>query len=144
MAINVTLKLRDSFGRETTKRIETNETVLSDAETAVATLLTDLAAITDLECIGSVYSSKKAADTFAGAGTSNVDVGATFSVLTGTGKRASHKVPGFPLSKVEAGGTIDVTDVDVAAYFALFETGGSLRLSDGEYIVSVLSGQLDE
>ena len=145
MAIKATLRMRDSFGSEITKRVETNETVLADAIDAISGVggyLTSLAAVTDLQYLGATFSEKDDTGAFAGTGTSNADVGATFTVLTTTGKRASHKVPGFPLSLVGAGREIDVSGAEVVAYFAHF-ISGSLRLSDGEAVASVLSGSLD-
>lgn len=147
MAINVTIRLRDSFNREVTKRIETNETVLADAIDAISGVggyLSTLNPFTDLQYIGATYSTPlDVTGAFAGAAGSNVDQGATFQVQTTTGKRASHKVPGFPTSLVGAGGVIDVTQAEVVAYFAHF-ISGSLRLSDGEAVAIVLSGQLDK
>lgn len=145
MAINVTLRLRDSFGRETTKKVETTATTLADAVTAISGVggyLTALNAVTDLQFLSATFSSKDDTGAFAGAASSNADVGATFSVMTTSGKRASHHIPGFPLSLVGAGGAIDPAATEVAAYFAHFDTG-ILRLSDGEQVDSVLSGSLD-
>lgn len=145
MAINVTLRLRDSFGRETTKRVETTATVLANAVDAISGVggyLTELNAVTDLQFISAVFSSKDDTGAFAGAANSNADVGATFTVLTTTGKRASHHIPGFPLSLVGAGGQIDVAGAAVVAYFENF-VSGILRLSDGEQVSSILSGSLD-
>lgn len=144
MAVKCVLTLIDTMGREITKRIETNQTTLALAQGAITDYLIDLAAVTDLASIGSSYSSLGAGDTFAGAASSNVDTGATFKVLTGTGKKAAHHIPGFAQTLAGGDGSIDVTQNEVVAYFANFLTGGSLRLSDGEYVAQVLSGKMDK
>jgi len=144
MAVKCVLSLIDSMGRVVTKRIETNQTTLVDAAGAITDYLVDLEAVTDLGSIGSSYSEIGAGDTFSVTSGSNVDTGATFKVLTGTGKKAAHHVPGFKQSLAGGNGEIDVTGNEVVAYFANFLTGGELRLSDGEYVVSVISGKMDK
>jgi len=144
MAVKCTLSLIDSMGRIVTKRVETNETTLADAQGAITDYLIDLAAVTELGSIGSSYSEMGAGDTFSVTDPSNVDTGATFKVLTGSGKKASHHIPGFSQTLAGGDGAIDVTGNEVVAYFANFLTGGSLRLSDGEYVASVISGSVDK
>jgi hypothetical protein len=41
-------------------------------------------------------------------------------------------------------GSVDIADADLLALIALFETGGKLRVSDGNYVTAVLSGALDK
>lgn len=144
MAVKCVLTLVDSMGREVTKRIETNQTTLVDAAGAISDYIIDLEAVTDLGSIGSSYSAVGSGNTFSVTSGSNVDTGATFKVLTGTGKKAAHHVPGFKQSLAGGGGAIDVTQNEVVAYFANFLTGGELRLSDGEYVAQVLSGKMDK
>lgn len=139
----VTLQLQDSFGRKTTKRVETETDVLATAQTAVDGLLSDLAAITDLECVGAIYSYRDASDTFAGEATSNIDQGATFRLRLADGAQTAYKVPGFPLSKVGAGGIVDTTDADVVAFFDNFLAAGDFTVSDGEAITAIEAGSLD-
>src|SRR3972149_9263568 len=144
MAVKCPLSLIDSMGRIETKRVETNETTLADAQGAITDYLIDLAAVTELGSIGSSYSEMGAGDTFSVTDTSNVDNGATFKVLTGTGKKASHHIPGFKQSLAGGDGSITVSINEVVAYFANFLSGGELRLSDGEYVAQVLSGKMDK
>ena len=144
MGFQVIFTLVDSFNRKTHKNIETNATTLAEALTAVTGLAGELEPLTDLALEKVDIVSVSSAAAFAGQASSNVDTGATFRVQKSNGAYASHHIPGFPLSKVGAGGIIDVADADVAAYFALFETEGAWRLSDGEYITSVVYGQLDK
>lgn len=143
MTILATVNLVDSYGRPTTKRLETETDVLATAQAAVSALLTDLAAVTDLQCLSVGYSFKDGTQIFAGVAGSNVDVGATFRLRLVSGNVAAYKVPGFPASLVEANGSIDPADVAVAAYFDNFLAAGDFTVSDGESITEVLSGELD-
>lgn len=143
MAFVATMTLVDSYGRLTTKRVETTDALLAGAQSSVGSLATILNSLTDLELLRVTYSEVDDAAAFAGAAGSNVDVGATFKVVLDDGALAPYKIPGFVAAKVGGSGGIDPADVDVAAYFALFATGGTLRMSDGEAVDSVVSGQLD-
>lgn len=143
MGIHATMKLRDSFGRTTSKRIEHTSEVLSAVQSSMGVLAPLLAAITDLELVDVTYSFKDNSEAFAGAATSNIDTGATFRVDLTAGGQAAHKIPGFPLAKVVTGGSIPVDDSDVVAYFAQFEAGNPWRISDGESISAVVQGLLD-
>jgi len=143
MAFAATIELQDSYGRKSSKRVETTDATLAAAIATIALYLTDLAAITDLACLKVSYHSEDTSGAFSGEAVSNVDVGATFRVLLDNGKYAAHKVPGFPTSLVGSGGSIDVAGEEVVAYFANFLTGGACRLSEGNYVVSVVSGTLD-
>jgi len=143
MTILATVNLVDSYGRPTTKRLETETDVLATAQTAVGLLLTDLAAVTDLQCLSVAYSFKDGTQVFAGAAGSNVDVGATFRLRLVDGDIAAYKVPGFPASLVSANGSIDPADAAVVAYFGNFLAAGDFTVSDGEAITDILSGELD-
>jgi hypothetical protein len=138
-----TVTLIDSLSTQVTKRYETETDVLATAQAAVALLITDLEAITDLGVVSVTYSLKDVTEASAAAEGSSVDAGATFRCRLADGSIASHKVPGFPIAKVGGNRAIDPTDVDVAAYFANFEAGGDFTLSDGEVITAVLSGTFD-
>lgn len=143
------ITLEDGYGRTTHKRIEmTNQLLLADYVMNAETLLTALDTITDLSIVkaaiatddGLTWNTKD-------PGTSNVDVGATFSGWVGgtPGKKASLKVPGIDLSYVGAQGVIDVTDVDIFAYLDLFgdPPDNKFKVSDGEYIETWIQGTLD-
>lgn len=143
MPFIATIEFLDSFGRRTTKRLETETDVLLTATAAVTTLLTQLDVLTDLQCVGVSYSLKDATQVFAGQPLSNIDRGATFRLRLNDGRMAPYKIPGFPLSKVIANGHIDPSDVDVQSYFANFADAGAFTLSDGETMVEVVSGELD-
>jgi hypothetical protein len=143
----VTLLLRDSYGRDIHKRVQVDVSTLADAVDAISGVggyLTALAAVTDLAFIEANYVfAQDTTGAFAGTGSSNADVGATFKVALAEGGNASHKIPGFPASLVNADGGITVSGSEVAAYFAHFLTG-DLRLSDGEAISAVVKGKLDK
>jgi hypothetical protein len=64
-------------------------------------------------------------------------------VALDNGKNYAFKIPMIKASLLDAGGNVDVADEDVLALIALFETGGKLRVSEGNFIVSVLGGSLD-
>jgi len=75
---------------------------------------------------------------------SNKDVGATFTGQTSSGKIVTLKVQAFDSSYADAYGNIDLTDVDIAAFLALYEAAGICTLSDGDVVAVWLSGTLDE
>lgn len=143
MAFNATLTMVDDYGRFTTKKVETTQVTLALAQSSIAALVAELVDLTDLALVRVTYSDVDDTDAFAGAAGSNVDVGATFKCVLADGTLAPYKIPGFVSAKVGGSGGIDPADVDVAAYFALFGSGGVLRISDGEAVDSVVSGQLD-
>jgi len=143
MAISATLNLRDAFGRLTRKKVETVDTVLATAITHIASYATALDALTDLALESVEYHSVDVSAAFNGETDSNVDTGATFKLKLADGSFASYKIPGIKLSKVNGSGSIDPADTDVATLFDLFATGGSLRVSDGEAVDSVIFAALD-
>jgi len=143
MALIGTVQLMDDLNTSVTKRYEMEATTLSQAAIDMGVLAAHLLAITDLGIVSVTYSIKDTAEASSPAADSNVDVGATFRLRLDSGKVASHKVPGFPISKVGGNRAIDPADADVAAYFGDFETAGAFRLSDGETVDVVLSGTFD-
>jgi len=143
VAITATVVLIDSLNTQVTKRYECEATTLAQAAIDMTPLLADLTAISDLGVVSVTFSEKDETFASAAGANSSVDAGATFRVRLDNGKVASHKVPGFPISKVSSNRNIDVADVDVAAYFANFETAGAFTLSEGNVITAVLSGTFD-
>lgn len=144
MAFSAVVTLQDDFNRTVTKRYETETEVLATAQTDVAGLITDLEAVTDLGVVKVTYTLGDTTEASSPAANANVDTGATFRCRLASGKIAALKIPGFPLSKVDSGGNIDVTDTDVVNYFANFEAAGAFTVSDGEAITEVLTGMLDK
>lgn len=150
MATYLHITMEDGFGRSTGKRIEmTNQLLLADYVANAELLLSYLDEITDLSIVKAVIQTDDGLDfNTKDPGTSNIDVGATFTGWVGgvAGKKASHKVPGINLGKVGPLGVIDVTDIDIAAYLDLFgdPPDNKFRVSDGEYIDSWIAGVLDK
>lgn len=144
MAFIAIVKLMDTMGHLTRKRIETNKDVYADANTAIDAYLAELDPLTDLSVVGVNYIMEDATQTVAGEAASNVDVGATFRFTKSGGGYGSHKIPGFPQAKAVVGsGDIPIDDLDVVAYFDLFKAGGSLLLDDGENLVALVTGKMD-
>lgn len=144
------LTLEDGFGRTTSKRLElTDQLLLADYVLNAEAFMTALLTVTDLNIAAAHIQTDDGLTIPTQDPTgSNVDVGATFSGWIGgvVGKKASHKVPGFKLSKVGAQGVIDLTDVDVAAYLDFMgdPPDNKIRISDGEYIETWIQGTLDK
>lgn len=146
----LSLTLLDGYGRTTTKRLEFQDNLLlADYVLDANAIMTDLAAITDLQIVRAamVLTDGLSLPETDPAG-SNVDVGATFTglVTDGMGKRASAKVPGIKMALVGTSGIIDPENVDVAAYLGHFEAAGEndFYLSDGETIEEWVTGSLDK
>jgi hypothetical protein len=144
----LSLGLQDSFGRRKKMLVETKDlgVELTDQITAINGVLTLLNAVTDLAVVRADWLIQGIGTPFAGAATSNVDVGATFvgELIDKNGERATHKLPGIILSLVDTDGTIDLTGAAVDAWLDQFLSAGVLRLSDGEQIASWIAGTLDK
>jgi hypothetical protein len=65
-------------------------------------------------------------------------------VTLDNGKNYALKVPMPHADIILANGDVDISDEDVIAYVALFETGGHLRVSEGNYVTALLGGSLDK
>lgn len=144
MPFTATITLTDSLNRITSKRYETETDVLATAQAAVASLVTDLEAVTDLGVVDVTYTFKDDTEASAAGAGSNIDSGATFRARLSSGKVAALKIPGFPIAKVSPGGSIDVTDSDVEAYFDNFEAAGAFTVSEGDTVSELLSGTFDK
>jgi len=143
MTIYINVTWLDDYGRTTTKRYESNRTLLADCLTDAAALIAAMADISDagvvkfevLDIVANAVSAQSGA---------NVDVGASLHCTLNNGKGYSLKVPMIKASLVGTGGAIDVSDEDIATFTALFETGGHFRMSEGNYLVTCNSGELDK
>jgi hypothetical protein len=143
MPFLASVTLIDSLNTQVTKRFETETDVLATAQAAVALLVADMEAITELGVVSVTYSLKDDTEESAAAEESSVDDGATFRCRLTDGSIASHKVPGFPISKVSSDRNIPVDDADVVAYFANFLEGGDFTLARARHVDAVLSGKYD-
>jgi hypothetical protein len=150
MATYLHMTLGDGFGRTTSKRVElTDQLLLADYVLNAEDFMTALLAVTDLDIVAAhIQTDDNLTIPTQDPAGSNVDVGATFSGWIGgaVGKKATHKVPGFKVSKVGPQGVIDLTDVDVAAYLDFMgdPPDNKVRISDGEYIETWIKGTLDK
>jgi hypothetical protein len=143
MAFSATITLEDSLHSLVSKRVEMETSVLADAQTAIAGLVTDLEAVTDLGVVSVTYTYKDLGEASAAAEGSSIDAGATFRLRLDNGKVASYKIPGFPISKASGGRVIATDDSDVVAYFDNFKDAGDFKISEGNVMTAILSGTLD-
>jgi hypothetical protein len=143
VAISINITWLDSYGRTTTKRYESDRAALADCLTDAAALIAAMgdisdAGVTKFEVVDMVPNAVSA------TALSNVDVGATLHVTLNNGKGYALHVPMIKAEKVGAGGAIDVSDEDIVAFTDLFLTGGHFRMSEGNFLVTVNSGELDK
>jgi len=143
MGINCRITLVDDYGRGMTKAVETVETVLATAITDIGAYLTALNAVSDIGWEKQDYLASGVV-TQAPTSGANRDQGATLKVVLDNGKHYALKIPCIKTTLLNASGDVDIADEDVLAYVALFETGGKLRVSEGNYVTAVLSGSLDK
>lgn len=73
----------------------------------------------------------------------NNDAGCTIHCRMDNAKLVGLKVPAVDPGKVEADGSVDIADSDVAAFVALFATAAHWRVSEGNYITGAVSAELD-
>lgn len=143
MAISINVTWLDDYGRTTTKRYESNRTTLADCLTDAALLIAAMGDISDagvvkFEIVDAV------ANAVAATSLANLDVGGTLHVILDNGKGYPLHIPMIKPTLVGSGGAIDVSDEDIVAFTDLFLTGGHFRMSEGNYLVSVKSGELDK
>ena len=142
VAMNVSVKLVDSYGRTTTRQFQTTETVLATALTTVATFMGTLQAVSALgnqkEDI-----SVTTVDVDAATALSNKDIGATLHCVLDNGKGYALKIPGVKDSMINVDGSVKLDDAAIIAYVANFKSGGKFTVSEGNLIASVAYGELD-
>lgn len=142
MAIDVSLNVVDDYKREAVKRFEGVATVLATAQTDATNLLADFAALTLAGVRGRTFHvfevQSEAVETGA-----NVDAGGTIHCRLNNGKKYAFKIPAIDPAVVNEDGTIDITATAVTDFIANFLTGGQYRVSEGNYVVSILYGELD-
>jgi len=143
MGINCRVTMVDDYGRSLTKGFETDAATIANAITYTEAGLTALHAISDAGWQKQDYLSAATTTQAPGAG-ANRDVGATLRVTLNNGKNYALKIPMPAAGIVNPDGSIDIGDADLLAYVALFEVGGHLRVSEGNYVTALLSGALDK
>jgi hypothetical protein len=143
MSFEVTFVLLDAYGRTTRRTYGSTRTTIADAASDATSMVGLITAISG--CAVSKYYisqvvvvSNPAADALA-----NLDAGATLHCRMNNGKMVGMKIPAFPDGILNPDGTVDIADSDVAAFVAAFATGGYWRVSEGNYIEAIISGELD-
>lgn len=142
MAINTSFTLVDAYGRTTTKRYEGTSTLMADAITRSASLLGDLLALSDIGSLKITYSQDEISSSAAATG-ANLDAGMTLHCRLDNGKMYPLKVPVPDATVINADGSIDISNTLVTDFVANFMLAGYFRVSEGNYVVSVVSGELD-
>lgn len=142
MAIDVSFTIQDAYARQGSKRFEGTDTLLADAQTSAAALLIDFNALSLTGVVKETYSIDSLIFQAAQAG-ANLDAGATIRTRLNNGKLYSFKVPAPVAAVINSDGSIDVTSALVTDYIANFEAAGKYRVSEGNYVVDILGGELD-
>ena len=140
----ITYSLVDSMGRPGKKSYDTVSTMADHvaavaAANAHAILLDD---VSEMQILSHTVSLRTVYTDSVDSG-ANKDEGATLTVRKTDNQNATHHIPAPVQSIRLADGTADLTDAALIAYFANFQVGGNLRLSDGEAISSVVRGTID-
>lgn len=142
---NVRFNFRDSRGRNTSR------TYWNTAVNDVAQTITDAGALallldplTDLALVDITITYPGAAS-FAGAAVSNVDENVSVKVEGGDGRIYDVDIPDMPDAKMPTE-VLDITDVDVVAFFNQFLVAGPWRvnLNNPTDIATVIRGTLDK
>ena len=144
MSFLIDITLLDDYGRTTTRRYENDRSLLADALTDATAIIAALAAISDAGVVKVNIIHSTVADAAAATVGANVDTGATLHVTLNNGKGYGLKVPMIKAAKVGTGGSVDILDADIVTFTTLFLTAGHFRMSEGNYIVDVRSGELDK
>lgn len=145
MAFDVRFNFLDSRGRSTSRSFHNTNALVADVVTQIGVLLALWNVVTDLQFLYATIMNKDAASAFAGAAVSNVDENTSCKVIAGDGKVYDVNLPDVPDAK-HPGESLDMTDVDVANFFAEFAVGKTwrLNLNNPTEIVTLVSGQLDK
>jgi hypothetical protein len=139
-----TLTIEDTYGRTKSKRVEMVTSDAAQAEIDMGVIISTYANVMNGFVRKAVMNG---ALEFAGAVPAgvNIDTGMTISCqLAGRSARAALKVPTPDPAVINADGTVNLADVNVAALEALYQAAGIARLSDGEAITGFVSGTLDK
>jgi len=140
--VNVTLQ--DAMGRQTRMKIEVEGADANAEAVAGASILTALKATSKAKQVKAellVPLTVQPGDADVG---SNVDVnGKMRGVSDDDGKTIIVRIPMPKDACVQVDGGLDYTEVNLAAYLALFETGGVAFVSDGEQVDSWRFGALE-
>lgn len=142
MAFDVTFTIQDAYSRQGKKQFEGVDTTLAAAEASAAALLSDFNALSTAGVVRETYSSESLVFQSAQPG-ANLDAGAHIQCRLNNGKLYSFAIPAIDMSVVNVDGSVDIAAQAVTDFIANFESGGKYRVSEGNYVVQILSGKLD-
>jgi hypothetical protein len=134
----------DDYGRVTTKRYESNVATAALAFTAATAMVAAMLPISDAGVVKVNVIFGSVADAAAATAGANADTGATLHCTLDNGKGYGLKIPMIKATKVGSGGSIDILDADIVTFTTLFLTGGAFRMSEGNFVTDVRSGELDK
>lgn len=144
MAFEVTFTVLDAYGRTTRRTYGSDRATLADVLTDSSTMLGLLEGLS----LGAIsrYSISQVVPVASPSPTAlaNVDAGATLHCRMENSKLVGLKVPAIDPALVNADGSVDLTENAVTDFVAAFATGAHWRVSEGNYIVDIVSGELDK
>jgi hypothetical protein len=144
MAFEITFVLIDGFKRTTRKTFGNNRTLIADAVSDTSAMITLLESVSGSAVSRTYISQVTNYPAAAGDTGANNDAGATLHVVLDNGNIAGLKVPAFITAKCLPDGGVDLSDADVLALVAAFATAEHWRISEGNYVQSLRSGELDK
>jgi hypothetical protein len=143
------VSLKDNGGNVSTKKFDLTAVTIADAITDTATIIAELIDVTDANIasyrVAAVY--KEDAFVHPGEGVQVENQASVSCLIDGAvDKYFNVKIPApdqdiFVGTSGPAADVVDVTDLDLLAYLALFQTGGVATISDGEVLGAPLSGK---
>lgn len=139
----VTFALKDAYNRTTRRQFKFDDIDLSAALINAGLFATAYQNISELALVEYRVTDVNPVASVAAAG-SNVDEGATFRAQLDTpNKYASVQVPGIIQAARNTDGTIDMSNAQIQAWVAFYESG-LVTASDFETVVTIESGKLDK
>jgi len=144
MSFRVTFTLLDAYGRTTTRSYDNTKATIADALSQAAAMVTLLEAVS-----GAAVSKYSVAQSVPVASPSpealaNNDAGATLHCVMDNAKLVGLKVPAIDPDLVNADGTIKLGESAITDFVGAFDTSAFWRVSEGNYISSIRSGELDK
>jgi hypothetical protein len=144
MAFNVTFTILDSYGRTTTRTYTNTSALIADALSDSATMVSyleglSLGAVSKYGVAQVVPVASPAPEALA-----NNDAGATLHCRMENSKLVGLKLPAIDPGLVNSDGTVDLTSGAVTDFVSAFATGAHWRISEGNYITGIVSGELDK
>jgi hypothetical protein len=136
------LVAHDAYFRRKTKRVEIVAATESLAETAMASYLSAFEGVSDagVEKTSVAVVTPQVVAPESGA---NIDTGCTLRVRMDNGKIGTIKFPCPKADIFQSDGSVDMANEAVNDIVDLFRSGGAFRLSEGNYVVEFLGGELD-